>query len=258
MLPICARSPMDVTIEMMDNLAMPPELPPSLNELAMQLSAHSVGHFARQPDHDTVRDRAPDHLLIWVLAGRGHAETEGSKIDAAAGDLLSFLPGEAHHYRSSRTDPWEIYWTHFGGTLAGRYMDAVRHFGSPFIRLGIDPTLKNSFDDLIVAMGENPGTATRRNRIDILTGQMLAALIGRMVHNLAQPAPSPPATADGFDTTAVRRHIQRHLTEPLTLEQLAQASNLSATHFSRLFRRHLGVSPMHYVIQQRMARAATT
>ena len=38
---------------------------------------------------------------------------------------------------------------------------------------------------------------------------------------------------------------------------LAGCVNLSATHFSRPFRRYFGSSPMHYVIQQRMARAAS-
>jgi AraC-like DNA-binding protein len=53
----------------------------------------------------------------------------------------------------------------------------------------------------------------------------------------------------------VRDFINEHYTEELTLGQLARLANWSVAHFSEEFRRHLGDSPINYVIRQRMQHA---
>lgn len=50
--------------------------------------------------------------------------------------------------------------------------------------------------------------------------------------------------------------IERRLDEPLNIPRLAHAVNLSPSRFSHLFRKEAGVSPMRFVRDRRMARAA--
>jgi AraC-like DNA-binding protein len=50
--------------------------------------------------------------------------------------------------------------------------------------------------------------------------------------------------------------MQQHLDRPVRGEEISARTGLSRTHFNRLFRRHLGTSPMSYFIAQRMAWAA--
>jgi len=49
--------------------------------------------------------------------------------------------------------------------------------------------------------------------------------------------------------------MEAHLHEPFDLTRLAPAAGLSAFHFSRLFKKATGLSPSHYFIRQRIARA---
>ena len=120
-----------------------------------------------------------------------------------------------------------------------------------------DPMLRSNFDDLIIALTESPTRyASLEDRLDVLSGQMLAGLLGRILHLLSKPDRRPDTGAD-LNIPRIRRYIHEHLDGPLSLDELAGCVNLSATHFSRLFRRYFGSSPMHYVIQQRMARAAS-
>ena len=58
----------------------------------------------------------------------------------------------------------------------------------------------------------------------------------------------------GFSTVEKARiFIQEHLAEPLTLEHIAAAANVSPTHLIRLFRAQLGQTPMVYVWHRRVA-----
>jgi len=49
--------------------------------------------------------------------------------------------------------------------------------------------------------------------------------------------------------------MQRNLTSHLTSEQIAQQTGFSPTHFNRLFKQHMKVSPIAYFIQKKMALA---
>lgn len=50
-------------------------------------------------------------------------------------------------------------------------------------------------------------------------------------------------------------YIQTHLTEPLSLEQVAGAVNLSPFHFHRLFKDFFGLTPAQYILNCRIANA---
>jgi AraC-like DNA-binding protein len=53
----------------------------------------------------------------------------------------------------------------------------------------------------------------------------------------------------------VRRYIEAHLTERLTLADLAIEAGLSRHYFSRLFRDVTGEAPMHYLMSRRIEHA---
>ncbi len=54
----------------------------------------------------------------------------------------------------------------------------------------------------------------------------------------------------------VKKHMEAHFVEPLTLGMLAERAHLSVPHFSAEFRRHFEVSPIEYLIRLRLHAAA--
>ena len=50
----------------------------------------------------------------------------------------------------------------------------------------------------------------------------------------------------------VLEYIDRHLSTDLSLKEIAQQTNISQSHFSRLFKQSVGLSPWQYVIQRRV------
>ena len=53
----------------------------------------------------------------------------------------------------------------------------------------------------------------------------------------------------------VRRHIEEHLGQPLTLAELAEIAGLSLWRFATVFREQVGSSPHRYICRLRVERA---
>jgi AraC-like DNA-binding protein len=111
----------------------------------------------------------------------------------------------------------------------------------------------------------------------------LAGLLRLMVREVAEGCPSGPLVAEALSMGLATRLITSHgmglqplrerstltgaqrrrvddliaaqLAGPLPLAELAAAAGFSAPHFTRLFRRTLGVSPHQYVLQKRVQHA---
>ncbi|WP_417068173.1 helix-turn-helix domain-containing protein [Niveibacterium terrae] len=53
----------------------------------------------------------------------------------------------------------------------------------------------------------------------------------------------------------IREHIEQHLADALTLEDLAGEAGLSVYHFARMFKQTTGLTPHQYLMRQRMQKA---
>ena len=210
------------------------------------------GHFVRTPHHRMVRKKPMDFLLIWVLGGHGFAETEGVRIEAAPGDLLTFMPGKAHTYGTNEQDPWDILWVHFHGRLAQTFMKRIRRHGGVRVELGFDAVVYDRWVELVVAHAAGGSGSGIRGSTE------LCGLLGLIVSRLERKS-HPPMEGEGdrLDTRHLLNYIHHHLAEPLTSATLARQASLSPSHFSRIFKKQFSVSPMYYVIQKRIALACS-
>jgi AraC family transcriptional regulator len=73
--------------------------------------------------------------------------------------------------------------------------------------------------------------------------------------NCPQKLRKPSGKLSSLQVRQVVEYVHEHLTEELSLINLAEQMNLSAFHFARLFKNLLGLSPHQYVLQNRVARA---
>ena len=78
-------------------------------------------------------------------------------------------------------------------------------------------------------------------------------LIIRLMRNTALAIPSEPQTVSANrQCAAVRRYIDLHFKEPLTLELLAEEGHMNKYYLSHTFKREYGISPINYLIARRI------
>ena len=81
----------------------------------------------------------------------------------------------------------------------------------------------------------------------------------RFVNTLVARHTSEPKPSDGVLDAAMlgrlRDYLMAHLDEPIDVATLARMTKRSEFHFSRVFRRSVGVSPYRYVVYLRLRRA---
>jgi AraC family transcriptional regulator len=92
-----------------------------------------------------------------------------------------------------------------------------------------------------------------------LYGESLGtALAARLVRNYAVSKPSLEFKANCLPRSQLERvidYMKANLTQDLSILDLATLTGMSASHFSRSFKRSVGFSPYQYLMQQRVERA---
>jgi len=183
-----------------------------------------------------------DELEIGVNesgSARFNIAGKASRLDP--GYLLLAGPHEAHDGKRIGNRPWEYraILLHPGflrplDQAAGLPAPAIR-FRAPVVH---DPTLATAVLDLhrLVAAG-----ATPREEMARLT-RLLTEVLGR--HAL----PERGATSGERHPAAeqVRRHLEAHFSEHVSLEELSDLAQLSRYHLLRVFKRETGLPPNAY------------
>ena len=78
-------------------------------------------------------------------------------------------------------------------------------------------------------------------------------LIIRLMRNTALAIPTEPqAISTNRQCAAVRRYIDLHFKEALTLDQLSEEAHMNKYYLSHAFKREYGVSPINYMITRRI------
>lgn len=214
------------------------------------LSIVSCQQFIRISDHFMQRSQPDSHLFIWVVGGRGFAQTQGQRCDVGAGSLLTFRRGDSHAYGSDPHDPWSILWFHFDGPASQEVVREVRGaMGRVVLPLALDEPLRERWLEMIATFHTpSPGGPS-------LANYLLWGVIGLIRHRLSV-GPAGQHSAVWQVTQVVQRYVRNHLPEPMRVEDLARAARLSPRQLTRIMRETMGCSPMAYVIDQRLAQAA--
>jgi AraC family transcriptional regulator len=94
----------------------------------------------------------------------------------------------------------------------------------------------------------------------ILADALNTALTVQIVRLYGDPTAITLTPSNGLSLERLKRvydYIEAHLNDRLTLTDLASIACLSPYHFSRSFKRAVGIGPARYVIQRRLERAKT-
>ncbi|HEU4680052.1 MAG TPA: AraC family transcriptional regulator, partial [Terrimicrobiaceae bacterium] len=98
------------------------------------------------------------------------------------------------------------------------------------------------------------GTAGNANRVAAIA-QLLAIYIAERYTSVTAQSPDYRGGLPIARLCKVEDYVRVHLSESISIEQLAELAELSPFHFSRVFKQATGMTPLHFVTRERMLQA---
>ena len=183
--------------------------------------------------------------LFFIVGGKGQFLIEDRAYAVNTNDLVIINPNVTHTEVSLSAQPLEYIVLGIEGIelATGANSDGQFCILDHFESAEFSSCLRNILRETEL---EQPGYE------DVCQAYM-EILIIRLMRNTALSVPAEPQTITGNrQCAAVRRYIDLHFKEPLTLEQLAEEAHMNKYYLAHAFKREYGVSPISYMISRRV------
>lgn len=217
------------------------------NILSKNLYPTAIGYYPHASYHDRERKTGCEqYILLYCIDGKGWIEMEGHTHILSANTYFIVPKDVPHHYGSSQKEPWSIYWLHFTGEHAqlfySRYAENT-HATEAYI--AYDENRIEAFNQLFSAMETDfPKQVTDFIYIKLL--QFISSFI--YADQIMRPED------DDIITRSVS-FMKENLKNNYHIKDFAAYVNYSVSHYSELFRRKTGYSPIQYFLQLKIQKS---
>ncbi len=220
------------------------------NPLTADLYLTDIGYYPEARHHFRERPTGSNQfILIYCVGGRGVIRLNENAHELVADQYFIVPAGMAHSYHSDELYPWTIYWIHFSGSKSVHY----NHYACQ--AMAIDRSKSSRNGDRIDLFSEIFRNLDRGFSLETLeyVNLCLPHLLASFTHLSQFRFVREPGENDTVGLAI--SFMLEHLSGKLKLQEIAAATGLSASHFSRLFQNSTGHSPIDYFIQLKVQRA---
>lgn len=183
--------------------------------------------------------------LFFIVGGKGQFLIDDQLHPVDVNNLVIINPNILHTEVSLNAQPLEYIVLGIEGVelAASSASDVPFHILDRHESVEISGCLRNILREM-----EQKNTGYE----DVCQAYMEILIIRLMrTTTLAVPA-EPQAISTNRQCAAVRRYIDLHFKEALTLEQLAEEGHMNKYYLSHAFKREYGISPINYMISRRI------
>ena len=206
-----------------------------------QIYITDIGFYPKAMFHYAERFHGiSQHIIIYCIEGYGWIEINKKRIRISPSQFIAIPANTPHRYGADEQNPWSIYWAHFKGENSAFIADLiVKNSDNYKPQLTFSEDRIGLFDDIYYNLENGYGDDTLRY-VNMIFYHFLSSMIYEDKFNRTKKT----VNTDMVDT--VVKLMQDKIQQTITLKQMADFSNLSVTHFSSLFRKKTGHSPIEY------------
>ena len=187
-----------------------------------------------------------NHLeLFYIVGGKGQFLIQDQLYPVNSNNLVIINPNVTHTEVSLNAQPLEYIVLGIEGIELATSESSNGQFSilDHFESVEISGCLRNILREM---EQKNPG-------YEDICQAFMEILIIRLMRNTALAVPAEPQVISGNrQCAAVKRYIDLHFKESLTLEQLAEDAHMNKYYLSHAFKREYGTSPINYMITRRI------
>jgi AraC-like DNA-binding protein len=220
------------------------------NPVIGQLYITHIGYFPKAAYHYRERKYGcPDNILLYCVKGKGWYAVNDKHFEMGVNQFVIVPATKARlRYGSDDENPWTIYWVHFSGKNIDSFnrgfniglLDGPRYIHSNEAGIQLWDVMYRS-----LKMGFGKDNLGKANLC-------LYHFISSFLYPDKERSEEDEAK-NRIDGTV--KYMQQHLSAILTVEDLAQQCDLSPSHFSNLFKKATGMSPLNYFIHLKLQKA---
>lgn len=207
------------------------------DELVSTLFVTDIGYYPNATNHYRERKKAIDqYVLIYCVDGSGWYRLKDKEYQVAKNQFFILPAGEPHIYGANGT--WTIYWVHFRGAHAAIFAEGMQTPQS--INVALNSRIReriNIFEELLSTLHAGQGIEDLRYASSLLH-HFLASMryLGQFRRG--------EGASDAIE--AAIHYMQENIENRITLQDVLNYIGYSQSHFSSLFKKKTGESPIAY------------
>lgn len=213
------------------------------NEVPIMVNCYGKQIFQTQNYFCNRKNGRLDYQIIYIYRGYGHFYFNNEWVTLSAGNIVLYRPGVPQFYSYYANEKPEVYWIHFTGNQSE---EILKKYNIQNCYIGENLYLKLLFQDIITELQLKK---IQYDDIVLHNFFILLCSIQRSFYKLSKPF------ENDFSFDRLLIELNSKYANKWTVASMADYCKLSESYFSHTFRKRMGVSPMHYLNNQRIEKA---
>lgn len=223
------------------------------DDLGSLLHITDIGYYPKAEFHfrKRTKEESIQYILIYCVDGSGWFEINEVRYKVLPNHFFILPKGKAHAYGSNPNNPWTIYWMHYDGEKADFFSEGLDR------PTQVNPE-KNSRIEERLQLFEEIFATLKNGYSKINLDYSISSLFHFLgsLKFLGAYRESLSAKNNQHDIVDDAIHFMReNIHKQLKLKEIADFTGFSSSHFSSLFLKKTGYSPLNYLSQLKIQQA---